>query len=238
LEGVVTSACPNDYAEDWDLDALVLEARQYYPTRFATDELRKAARADEIYESLLAEALGYYEQREQQFGPDVMRQIERQIMLQIIDTRWREHLSEMDYLYEGINLRAMGQQDPEVAWKHEGFEMFGQMMAAIDDDFVKYVMHIEVELDTPEAPDLSQAQYVAPEDPVQGSGNIQRALAAEAAANPEEYQPQQQQQGYQQPPPGDEVPNIPVVRSEWEKTSRNAPCPCGSGKKYKLCHGA
>jgi preprotein translocase subunit SecA len=186
---------------------------------------------------MLAEALGYFEEREKQIGPDVARQIERQIMLQIIDTRWREHLSEMDYLYEGINLRAMGQQDPEVAWKQEGFEMFGQMMAAIDDDFVKYVMHIEVELEAPDEPDLSRAQYVAPDDPVQGSGNIQRALAAEAAANPEEYQAQQPQQGFQQQMP-DEVPNVPVVKSEWDKTPRNAPCPCGSGKKYKLCHGA
>jgi preprotein translocase subunit SecA len=239
LEGVVTSACPNDYAEDWDLDGLLLEAKQYYPTQFTADELRKADAAAAIYESMLAEALGYFEQREQQIGPDVARQIERQIMLQIIDTRWREHLSEMDYLYEGINLRAMGQQDPEVAWKQEGFEMFGQMMAAIDDDFVKYVMHIEVELEAPDEPDLSRAQYVAPDDPVQGSGNIQRALAAEAAANPEEYQPQQQQQqqGFQQQNP-DEVPNVPVVKSDWDKTPRNAPCPCGSGKKYKLCHGA
>jgi preprotein translocase subunit SecA len=237
LEGVVTSACPNDYAEDWDLDSLLLEARQYYPTQFTAEELQKANTAADIYESMLAEALGYFEEREKQIGPDVARQIERQIMLQIIDTRWREHLSEMDYLYEGINLRAMGQQDPEVAWKQEGFEMFGQMMAAIDDDFVKYVMHIEVELEAPDEPDLSRAQYVAPDDPVQGSGNIQRALAAEAAANPEEYQAQQPQQGFQQQMP-DEVPNVPVVKSEWDKTPRNAPCPCGSGKKYKLCHGA
>src|SRR5262249_31683765 len=136
LEGVVRSFCPSDYQEEWDVEGLVREAKLYYPTTFTPDELLAADRADDVYESLLAEAVEYYEQREQTMpgGADTMRQLEREIMLQIIDTRWREHLSEMDYLREGINLRAMGQQDPLVAWTREGYEMFGQLMAAIDDD--------------------------------------------------------------------------------------------------------
>src|SRR2546423_14574576 len=109
LEGVVRSFCPNDYPEDWDTDGLVREARVYYPTKFEPEELKQAERADDVFESLLAEAVAYYEQREETMpgGADTMRQLGREIMLLIIDTRCREHLSEMDYLLDGINLRAM-----------------------------------------------------------------------------------------------------------------------------------
>src|SRR3954453_19458404 len=181
VDALVRSFCATDYQEDWDAEGLVREARVYYPTKFAPDELLQAASPDEIYESLLAEATGYYEEREQSMpgGPDTMRQLEREIMLQIIDQRWREHLAEMDYLREGINLRAMGQQDPLVAWTTEGYEMFGQLMAAIDDDFVKYVMHAVV-VEQQEEVDLASAQYVAPEDPVQGTAGVTQALAQEA----------------------------------------------------------
>ncbi len=103
---------------------------------------------------LMGEATAYYEQREAEFGAETMRQVERQVMLRIIDQKWREHLYEMDYLQEGINLRAMGQKDPLVEWQREGYEMFGAMMQGIAADFVKYVMHAQVtvaqpKLDTP-----------------------------------------------------------------------------------------
>jgi len=232
LEGVVRSFCPTDFPEDWDLEGLVREAKVYYPTKFEPEELLQAARADEVFESLLAEAVSYYEQREETMpgGADTMRQLEREIMLQIIDTRWREHLSEMDYLREGINLRAMGQKDPLVEWTRDGFEMFGQLMSAIDDDFVKYVMHVEVLVEAAPEPDLSQFHYEAAADPVQGSAGINTALAAEAAANPEVAQ-------QAQAPVADEPSMAPVVKAEHEKVGRNQPCWCGSGKKYKLCHG-
>src|SRR5690606_2472193 len=93
---------------------------------------------------LLEEGSAYYEKRESELGPDTMRQVERQVMLNIIDQHWREHLLEMDYLEEGIGLRAMGQRDPLVEWQREGFEMFGVMMKSIAQDFVKYVMHAQV----------------------------------------------------------------------------------------------
>src|SRR2546428_9873616 len=101
-------------------------------------------------------------------------------MMSIIDQRWREHLYEMDYLQEGINLRAMGQRDPLVEWQREGFDMFSQMMEAIADDFVKYVMHLDVVVDQPEGPEVHNVQYTAPDDPVQGSGGLQQAAALEA----------------------------------------------------------
>src|SRR5205814_2522722 len=127
-----------------------------------------------------------YEKHEQNLGLDpqtgepVMRELERRVMLSIIDQRWREHLYEMDYLQEGINLRAMGQRDPLVEWQRDGFEMFTMMMDAIAEDFVKYVMHLEVISDT-EAPAVLNVQYSAPEDPVQGSGGMMQAAAMQAA---------------------------------------------------------
>ena len=92
----------------------------------------------------MAEATNHYQEREAELGPEVMRDVERQVMLRIIDQRWREHLEEMDYLKEGINLRAMGQKDPLVEWQREGYEMFGGMMKGIAQDFVRYVMHVQV----------------------------------------------------------------------------------------------
>src|SRR6476619_5431424 len=105
-----------------------------------------------MYDLLMSEASAHYEEREADLGEDNMREVERQVMLRIIDQRWREHLYEMDYLQEGINLRAMGQKDPLVEWQREGFEMFTMMMDAIAEDFVKYVMHLEVVAEQQEGP--------------------------------------------------------------------------------------
>jgi len=173
LDALVQSACPSDYSEDWDLAMLLTETALVYPTKFSVEDLEGATDPDQIYDSLLAEALEYYGAKEEGLpgGAETMRELERDIMLQIIDVRWREHLAEMDYLREGINLRAMGQQDPLVAWTKEGYDMFGQLMAAIDDDFLKYVMHVEV-VEEQQEPDLQKAQYVAAEDPVRGTADV------------------------------------------------------------------
>jgi preprotein translocase subunit SecA len=228
VEHSVEVFCPNDFQEDWDLDGLLADVASYYPTRFTVEELRAAGTRDDVLESLLAEAVGYYEERERQLTPETLRDIERTVMMSIIDQRWREHLYEMDYLQEGINLRAMGQRDPLVEWQREGYDMFSQMMDAIDADFVKYVMHLDVVVEQ-ERPDVRNVQYSAPDDPVQGTGGMQRA-AAMRAHEPGEAAPAQEL--------GDEEPvQEPIVKSDWERTGRNQPCPCGSGKKYKLCHG-
>jgi preprotein translocase subunit SecA len=227
LDNLVDLYCQG-YVEEWDIDGLLAEVNAYYPTKFTADELKQAATPEQITESLFAEAMGYYEQREQALpgGADTMRRLEREVMLNIIDNKWREHLAEMDYLREGINLRAMGQQDPLVAWQREGFDMFGRMMDGIEDDYLKYVLHVEVLVDKPEEPDLSQASYAAAEDPVQGSGAVQQAALAQPA-----------EEGQQAPAMVDAAPQQPVMKSEQEKLGRNEPCWCGSGKKFKLCHG-
>jgi preprotein translocase subunit SecA len=229
VQHAVETYCPTDFAEDWDLEGLMNEVLTYYPTRFTATELGQAHRADEIYESLLAEATTYYEQRERDIGDEAMREIERRVMLSIIDQRWREHLYEMDYLQEGINLRAMGQRDPLVEWQRDGYEMFTMMMDAIAEDFVKYVMHLEV-VSQPEAPAVLNVQYSAPEDPVQGSGGMIQAAALQAA-----------EMGADADAVPEFVEDAPVitqvVKGEHEKVGRNDPCWCGSGKKYKRCHG-
>ena len=136
------------------------EVTQYYPTAFTDEDLAEATTTGQLIESLVAEAhrlLPAAATRSARGARTEARQIEREVMLQIIDQRWREHLSEMDYLREGINLRAMGQQDPLVAWQREGFEMFGQLMDAIDDDYLRYVLHVQVIAEPGAEPDLDQA---------------------------------------------------------------------------------
>jgi preprotein translocase subunit SecA len=228
INAVVSTFCPNDFQEDWDLDGLLAEASTYFPTKFTADELGRADRADDVYESLLAEATGYYEQREEQLGPDVVREIERRVMLSIIDQRWREHLYEMDYLQEGINLRAMGQKDPLVEWQRDGYAMFTAMMTAIAEDFVKYVMHLDVVVDPGES-GVGNMQYSGPDDPIQDGGGMIQAAARQAQ---EVGDPELAAQL-----PEEEVVQAPVVKADHEKLGRNQPCWCGSGKKFKLCHG-
>ena len=251
VEATVRDHCPDDFVEDWDLDGLLNEVRLVFPTKFSADDLRQAASADQVFESILTEAVGYYEERERSMPAtpettpaDTMRQLERDIMLQIIDQRWREHLAEMDYLREGINLRAMGQQDPLVAWQREGYDMFGQLMDAINEDYVRYVMHVEVLTDQPSEPDLGQASYVSQDDPVQGTGSMQPAQPAQPAglAGPgpaEGAGPAPLGMGVPGAVPGEEEfpTQAPVVKRAEDKLGRNQPCWCGSGKKYKLCHG-
>ena len=181
------------------------------------------------------EATAYYERREEELGGELMREIERQVMLRIIDQRWREHLYEMDYLMEGINLRAMGQQDPLVAWQQDGYQMFGQMMHGIAQDFVRYVMHVQVVQQQEEAPApvVQNLQTHSADDVPQGADAMQQA----AIAGGIEADGELVGAGAPVVSATESATMKPVVKSEWEKTPRNAPCPCGSGKKYKMCHG-
>ncbi|MGH9076137.1 MAG: preprotein translocase subunit SecA [Acidimicrobiales bacterium] len=191
LDSTVAANCATDVTEDWNLDALISEVRQYFPTAVARSQIDGMTHGDEIYELLAAEAIEYYDRREAEMpgGVETMRALEREVMLQLIDQKWREHLSEMDYLREGVNLRAMGQRDPLVEWQRDGFEMFGQLMASVDDDYVKIVMHAQVQvLEQAPGPDdeqLGGAQYQAPGDPVQGSGAVHTAMAAGPAPGEE-----------------------------------------------------
>ncbi len=228
VDTLIDTHCVSEAADEWDLDGLVKELKTYWPNEISEDELLKFDDADDIYDLVTANAKVFYEQREEELTPVVMRDVERQVMLRIIDQRWREHLEEMDYLQEGINLRAMGQKDPLTEWQREGYEMFGQMMKGIAQDFVKYVMHVQVIRNDAPQQTVQNVQQISNENrPNDGIAAAARAAAADGEISP------------------DSVPAAPstqkqqtVVKDEWSKTPRNAPCPCGSGKKFKMCHGA
>jgi preprotein translocase subunit SecA len=229
VDASVATFCVNPTAdEEWDLEGLHAEVSTLWPTELTVEQLGEVDNTVELSEKLLDEGTAYYEKREAELGPDTMRKIERQVMLNIIDQHWREHLLEMDYLEHGIGLRAMGQKDPLVEWQREGFEMFGAMMASIAQDFVKYVMHVQVveEQPAPAAP-VKDLATSGPEDPSSAGTGMAAAARAQAAA-----------EGGEAPVEPEPEAAKPVVKSEWDKTPRNALCPCGSGKKFKNCHGA
>ncbi|MFM8268473.1 MAG: preprotein translocase subunit SecA [Ilumatobacteraceae bacterium] len=215
VDALIDAHCVSEDSDEWDIEGLVRELSTFWPNEIAVASIEPLDDADDIYDLVMADARAHYERRETELGPEVMRDVERQVMLRIIDQRWREHLEEMDYLQEGINLRAMGQKDPLTEWQREGFEMFGSMMKGIAQDFVRYVMHVQVVRKDEPQPIVQNLRQTSSDDVVAGG------LAA--AATPE--QPAS-------------VPSRTVVNDAWSKTPRNAPCPCGSGKKFKLCHGA
>ncbi len=227
IDTSVATFCVSEAGDEWDIEGLHMEVASFWPTELTAEQLEDVDNTQELQELLLTEATAYYEKREEELGADTMRQIERQVMLQIVDQHWREHLLEMDYLEEGINLRAMGQKDPLVEWQREGFEMFGLMMASIAQDFVKYVMHVQVVVDEqPADSSVTQMQTSGPDDPSSAGNGMAEAARAQAAVEGSDVAVEE------------EVVNTPVVKSDWDKTPRNAPCPCGSGKKFKQCHGA
>jgi preprotein translocase subunit SecA len=245
VSSIVESHCVSEFSEEWDLEGLSTEVRTFWPSKLTPERLGEATGTNELYETLMDEALGFYEQREAELTPDVMREVERTVMLRIIDQRWRSHLYEMDYLREGINLRAMGQRDPLTEWQREGFDMFGQMMHGIWQDFIKYTMHVQVQVNRPDgapaaAPAVAQPEavqnfkYSAPEDPSTSGGAASMAAAARAQGGGGNGNGA----GPAAAPARAPEENVPTVRSDWDKTPRNAPCPCGSGKKFKQCHGA
>jgi preprotein translocase subunit SecA len=191
------------FSEEWDLEGFVTALQSVYPTEYAVDDLRGIEDPAEVEEKILDEALRMYEDREAQLGTDdkgepILRELERMVLLTIIDTKWREHLYEMDYLQEGIHLRAYGQRDPLTEYRREAFAMFEEMKAGIRDDFVSYIYRVElVRQDEPARP--------RPQRVMTSHGDSQEASATQAKG---------------------------------DKIGRNAPCPCGSGRKYKKCHGA
>jgi preprotein translocase subunit SecA len=244
VDGLIGTYCVGEDPIDWDLSGLLAEVGAYWPSEISEAHLAECRATDELYELLMGEATARYEAREAELGDDMMRQLERQVMLRIIDQRWREHLSEMDYLRSGIHLRGLGQKDPLTEWQREGFDMFGAMMAGISKDFVRHAMHAQVRTaEQPKAlPDLSglgaagagiaDVRTSGPTDPSETPSQVQRAARAGSTATATAAPPG--------PGSAESEPevNAPVVKSEWDKTPRNAPCPCGSGKKFKLCHGA
>jgi preprotein translocase subunit SecA len=206
IQAYVNSATSTGVAENWDLKTLWLALKALFPISFSAEDLINevggvgALDSEFILERVLVDARRAYEIREAELTPTVMRELERKVLLSVLDKKWREHLYEMDYLQEGIGLRAMAQRDPLVEYQREGYDLFSAMMDAVKEQLVSYLFHVEVQVEgdnvgakglTPAPAPVNQLQYSAAEVESTTSGG----------------------------------------------TSRNAPCPCGSGKKYKRCHG-
>jgi len=195
------------YSEEWDLDALLERIGTLYPTTVTRDQLDGLEDPAEVQQLFLDDAEAAYVRKEEQLGADpgsglsILRELERMVLLSIIDNRWREHLYEMDYLQEGIGLRAYGQRDPLVEYQREAFEMFNEMKDAIREDFVSYIYRVELLRQDEPARPRPQRVHLSHGDEAQGGPSGGAAVTV-----------------------SDKIP-------------RNAPCPCGSGRKYKKCHG-
>jgi preprotein translocase subunit SecA len=239
LDGLVDQYLVGDYVEDWDLDGLFTQLEQIYPVALAAEDLDKnTVDRESLKAELQEDAIKAYDEREEELGAELMRQIERYILLQIIDERWREHLHDMDYLREGIHLRGFAQIDPLVAYKNEGFEMFTGLIGAIWEEFARYIFHVEVEYEG-ENGNGFQPQAASNMRGLQygGGEGEPSALAAAAAAGVAG--------GGVEYAAGDDGADLDMPVhietrhvDEREQIGRNDPCWCGSGKKFKKCHGA
>jgi preprotein translocase subunit SecA len=235
VDEIISSHCSSEHQEDWDLDALAVSLGNLWPNEFTPTSFKKVSDSNDIYELAMEDVLQYCEQRETEIGPEVMRKVEGQIMLRILDQRWREHLYAMDYLKEGIHLRAMGQKDPLTEWQREGFEMFGSMMDSVGKDFIKYITHIQID-NEPEAEQGGSLDRQASDVSYSGTDEIAAgAIATLAQQNPSVSS--QSEMPAAQVKENAASKQSTIVKSEFEKTGRNEPCPCGSEKKFKQCHG-
>ncbi len=210
LSAYVKVATSQGYSEEWDLETLWNAIKTIYPISFSIDELiasvgsRSGLDAEFLTAHIIEDCEKAYASREESLGADVMRELERKVLLSVLDRKWREHLYEMDYLQEGIGLRAMAQRDPLVEYQREGYELFSAMMDAIKEEIAGFLFNIEITVE-PTSHEVSGIGLEAKPLPTTG---LQYTAADESG-----------------------------VKTTGE-VSRNAPCPCGSGKKYKRCHGA
>ncbi|WP_222853918.1 preprotein translocase subunit SecA [Fodinicola acaciae] len=257
IEAYIVGATSEGYAEDWDMDALLTALKQLYPMSVTLEQLEEEAGGPEALDAefltarIREDAQAAYDRREAQIGEEPMRELERQVLLSVFDRKWREHLYEMDYLQEGIGLRAYAQRDPLVEYQREAFDMFATMMDGIKEDAVGFLFNVEVQVqqDEAEAEDRSEAgriealkniaaprtpqrlEYSAPTLDSEAPTQIMPVIQDEPAAGARRSGPRSTvASGGKQVAPGQKVTG--------KQTPRNAPCPCGSGKKYKRCHGA
>jgi preprotein translocase subunit SecA len=239
------------YAEDWDLDSVFIGLKQVYnPAVRKSDVDVESGILEDVIDLVADDALAQYEEHERLIGPEQMRSVERAVMLQVIDSRWKEHLLDMDYLQEGIHLRALGQRDPLVEYKGEGFDLFQDMMNSIKVNTVTTLMKNSAEdlamftavtLDEP----LVRLNYTSGDDLITQTSFSAAAKAAGALGAPlddltDAPPPNLAASGSRSAAGAAQAGGGVAVqqRVAEERVGRNDPCPCGSGKKYKKCHGA
>ncbi|HET7445145.1 MAG TPA: preprotein translocase subunit SecA [Solirubrobacterales bacterium] len=242
IERLVDEYTAGDLLEEWDLDELETQLRQIWPVSVDVASLApEAVDREQLKDDLDEDAMNAYDEREKQLGAELMRYLERSILLQVIDNRWREHLFDMDYLREGIHLRGFAQIDPLVAYKNEGFTMFEELMHSIWEEFSKLVFNAEIQVEQPPAGAAVAAGAAEPAELDYSGGTLEaqpsalQQVAAAGAGGAVDVA------AAQAAGPGNggsaEVVET-VVNDEHDNIGRNDPCWCGSGKKYKKCHGA
>ena len=225
-----------DY-EQWDLDALKLEVNRVFAIDTADLDFTDRT-SDEIRDALWKKILQSYDEKEKQVGREVLERVERDIMLQIVDSQWKDHLYSLDHLKEGIGLRGYGQRDPLIEYKKESFELFQAMKERVDEEIVRYLWWLRPVLNDQAAPvPRRPAPRRAPlilNDP---SGESKSLLSGARAQAPGQASPFGPSHDKQPPRVGGDDAAVKTVRRDEPKVGRNNPCPCGSGKKYKKCHG-
>jgi preprotein translocase subunit SecA len=239
IERLVLEYTAGDFVEDWDVEGLMRRIAEIFSPSGATAEVDPdRVDREELTAQLQEEALALYDRREQELGEQLMRDLERFLLLEVIDQRWREHLYDLDYLQQGIGLRAAAQMEPLVAYKNEAFELFGDLINSIWGDFARMIFHVEVVVDgangggapppVPVHPSRSSSSTGGGRVSYSGGGAPQGAMAMAAAAGPGALAAEEEL------PPPIEQRRV----DESQQIGRNDPCWCGSGKKFKKCHGA
>ena len=218
INAYISGATSEGFPEDWELEKLWTALKNLYPIGVTIAEVEESAggrdglTADFLTAEIQSDTRIRYAEREETLGSEVMRELERRVVLSVLDRKWREHLYEMDYLQEGIGLRAMAQRDPLVEYQREGFDLFTAMMDSIKEESIGYLFNVEVQIEEDAdtaGPDIA-AKGLAPAPTTQ----LQYSAPTET---------------------GEVTTRIDATRDG--EVSRNAPCPCGSGKRYKRCHG-
>ena len=234
-----------EYQEDWDLDSLFKEMQTLYDTEIKREELAGAGLTrEELIEEFQEDAQDAYAAKAEEYGAELLRDVERYLVLQVVDVRWREHLESMEYLRDGIHLRAMAQKDPLSEYRSEGHAMFEELTAIIQEEVVRYLLRIQIE----QRPDQEPPAAPAPEgnggdngglvyehESVSGADAIRAAGAGAAAPATGGGAATMAGAG------GAAATTVSTgqrVATEFDRVGRNDPCPCGSGKKFKKCHGA
>jgi preprotein translocase subunit SecA len=231
VETGVQQFTDSEFHEDWDIAGLIAHMASLYGTDITLEELAEegvnTAEREALIEEFVGDALDTYSQREQELGSELTREIERYVILQVVDQRWREHLEAMDYLREGVHLRAFAQKDPLVEYRGEGHTMFEELGQTIRHDVVFTLFHVAVQVEEPALEPVQarggelhyEHETAAGADAIAAAGSASAtAVAARPGTSP---LPVQQQ-----------------AVNEHRDIGRNDPCWCGSGKKYKRCHGA
>ncbi len=241
ISGYVAGATSDGYAEEWDLDQLWTALRTLYPVSVTIEELEEASGGERaslspefLVEELKADADAAYDRREETLGAEVMRELERRVVLSVLDRKWREHLYEMDYLQEGIGLRAMAQRDPLVEYQREGYDMFAAMMDAIKEESVAFVFNLEVQVDADETAD---GEGAADEGEHHHPEVVAKGLEAPHRGGRLQYSAPSVDGDAGESGGGVAVDVEEDADNPYVGTPRNAMCPCGSGRKYKRCHG-